>query len=131
MRQGFRRWIFAGGSALLALALVLPPAGVVGQTTTAGVRGTVSDENGAPVANAALVARNTDSGFTQVTSTGAGGGYNLALAPGTYEIRIEAPGFEPVTQTIRVLIGQNLDLDIQIGRTTRVTEAIVVFGQAG
>ena len=130
MRQGFRKCIFAGGPALLALALVLLPAGVWGQTTTAGVRGTVTDENGAPVANAALVARNTETGFTQATSTSAGGGYNLALAPGTYEIRIEAPGFEPVTQTIRALVGQNLDLDIQISRTTRVTETVTVTADA-
>ena len=130
MRQGFRKRIFASGPALLALALVLLPAGVGGQTTTAGVRGTVTDENGAPVANAALVARNTETGFTQATSTSAGGGYNLALAPGTYEIRIEAPGFEPVSQTVRALVGQNLDLDIQISRTTRVTEAVTVTADA-
>ncbi|MDQ5873405.1 MAG: carboxypeptidase-like regulatory domain-containing protein, partial [Acidobacteriota bacterium] len=130
MRQTLRRRASAAARALLTLTLLLVPGDSAAQTTTASIRGTVTDENGAPVANATLVARNTETGFTQFKTTSAGGGYNLVVAPGSYEIRIEGSGFEPVTQTVRALVGQTLDLDIQIGRTTRVTEAVTVTAAA-
>lgn len=120
----------AAVAAIVLFAVVALPGPAGAQNTTASIRGNVRDENGAPLGNATLVARNTETGFTQFTSSTAGGGYNLAVAPGTYEIRIEAPGFEPVTQAVRALVGQTLDVDIQIARTGRVTEALTVTAAA-
>ena len=121
----------AASAAVLVVAGILGLWAVAGaQTTTGSMRGTVTDENGAAVANATLLARNTDSGFTQFTTTAGGGGYSLTVAPGPYEIRVEAPGFEPLIQTVRVLVGQNLTVDLQIGRTGRVTEAVTVSAAA-
>ncbi|MFN2385919.1 MAG: TonB-dependent receptor domain-containing protein [Thermoanaerobaculia bacterium] len=121
----------AASAAAWGLAAILGlPAVAAAQTTTASLRGTVTDENGAAVANATLLARNTATGFTQFTSSGGNGGYSLTVAPGSYEIQVEAPGFEPLTQTVRVLVGQNLTVDMQIGRTGRVAEAVTVTAAA-
>ena len=83
-------------SALCCLATA-PPAGA--QTTTATLRGTVTDEGGPPVAGASLVALNTDSGFTVSDETNAAGAYAMTLQPGAYEVTVAAAGKEPLSES--------------------------------
>ena len=115
-------WPLAAGLAL-ALAAAAP---VSAQTSTASLRGTVTDEAGQPVAGASLVAVNIETGFTVTADTTANGAYNLTLPPGSYEITVAAPGKESLSETVRAQIGQNLDVDFQLTGTATVEEAVTV-----
>ena len=56
------------------------------------------------------------------------GNYNMNLQPGTYNFIVAAPGYEPKQQTVTVLIGQKLDLDLRLSATAVLTEQITVVG---
>lgn len=121
------------GLMLVALALavsLLAPLSVLAQTTTASLRGTVTDETGAAVANADIVAVNIESGFTSTTTTREDGSYNLTLQPGTYELTVAAPGKEPLSQSIRPQVGQNLTVDFQMTGGALISEEISVVASA-
>src|ERR687884_922568 len=85
-------------------ALVLfPVAGILfGQAAAINgqIAGTVTDASGAPIDDAKVTATNTGTGFTQTAATASGGLYRFSVLPlGSYEIRVEAPGFAPLRRT--------------------------------
>ena len=66
----------------------------VAQLPTATILGVTKDSSGAVVPNVAVTARNVETGQTRTTVSGADGAYRLAALPvGTYEVRVEHPGF--------------------------------------
>ena len=120
MRRTFILWLFALLTAGTALAQ---------SSTTATIRGHVTDSSGGAVANAEVNAVSTTSGFVRTTRSGADGAYTLAgLTPGTYSIVVAAAGFEPVTQNVTVLVGQSLEMDVLVSGTSVVREEITVVG---
>jgi hypothetical protein len=63
------------------------------QQSSGSIKGTVTDELGGLILNASVVARST-SGKEITTATGEQGTYVLSgLAPGVYELRVTASGF--------------------------------------
>jgi len=110
---------------LLALMLSF---NAIAQSTTAQVRGTVTNESGNRIAKAEINAVNTASGFVQTVVAQSDGNYNMNLQPGTYNFIVAAPGYEPKQQTVTVLIGQKLDLDLKLSATAVLTEQITVVG---
>jgi hypothetical protein len=106
--------------ALLALFLAwASPA--FGQSDRGNLTGTVTDPNGAVVANARVVATSVNTGETRETTTNEEGNYTLPeLRADTYRITIEAQGF-------RSSIIENVQVGVQVTRTADVTlEAGVV-----
>jgi len=100
------------------VSLFLLPVSLHAQTTTGTVRGTVKDQNGAPVADAAVQARNTTTGVERSTTTRSDGSYVLpGLVPATYELTIRQIGFTPVRRPVVVQIGatQIVDFSLQAG----------------
>ena len=108
---------------LLALALL-------GQTDRGTMTGTISDPAGAVVANAAIEARNTETGSVYQVASSATGNYTIPNLPtGTYELSVTVAGFKKfvraglviqAAQTIRV------DAAMEVGSATEsvtVTEA--------
>ncbi len=82
------------GSVLLA-TVALVGASLFGQTSTASLSGTASDSSGAPVAGAPVELRNTGSGDLRRAVTNGAGYFNITLVPpGTYSVKISAPGFK-------------------------------------
>src|ERR687898_1817901 len=64
------------------------------QSGTAGLRGTVMDEQGAHVPGATITLANAATGFSRETVADAGGDYQfVALPPGTYTVTAELTGF--------------------------------------
>jgi outer membrane receptor protein involved in Fe transport len=113
----------------LVLALLLSPAAashLAAQSATATLRGVVSEVDGGPVANATLVARNTDSGFVTTVDTDAQGFYNLAVAPGPYRIEVLAPAHETLVHEVRAQIGQVLRFDFELPPTGTLVEEVTV-----
>src|SRR5215471_18297057 len=90
---------------LLASLTVLPD--YIGAQTTASIRGTLHDEQGAVLPRAALTARQLDTNTTRTTVTGAGGEFYMPNLPaGEYLIRAELGGFTVVESTVELTIGR-------------------------
>jgi hypothetical protein len=99
------------------------------QTTTGTIRGRVLDEQAAPVPSAQVVATNTATNAQRGTLSGPNGAYNLVgLQPGSYEVRVSSIGYAPQSQTVRVLIGQSLTIDLQLTAQAVQLEGITVTG---
>jgi hypothetical protein len=113
------------GACLLAVSAA---AGAAAQNTTGNIRGTV--RGGEAGAQAVVVARNTETGFTQRAPVQGGGFYNLAgLAPGTYLLTVQAAGAaQPGARTVQVLIGQTLTIDLNVGTQTVALAGITAVG---
>lgn len=93
--------------------LAVIPVAAVGQTTTATIIGTVSDQSGAPISGASVTARNIDTGLNRTVSTGTDGNFRLEFLPvGNYSVDVNAAsGFRKASQKGIVL---------QVGDTSRV-----------
>jgi hypothetical protein len=97
--------------------------------TTATIRGKVTSESGTGIANAEINAVDASSGFVMTVNSRADGNYTLAgLKPGTYNIVVAAPGYEPRSEDVRVLIGQSLSMDLKLSATSVLKETITVVG---
>jgi outer membrane receptor protein involved in Fe transport len=115
-------------SALVTLAVLLATSSAIAQTTTATVRGTVVDDTGA-LPGAAIVAKETGSGFTHEATSGADGGFTLpGLRPGTYEISVSMPQYKPAARRLTVLVGQDIDLDFRLTADLVYAENVTVVG---
>ncbi|HUI76296.1 MAG TPA: carboxypeptidase regulatory-like domain-containing protein [Bryobacteraceae bacterium] len=77
-----------------AFLLLLTAGAVEAQVASASLAGTVMDESAAVVAGASVVATEDSTGFSRTTVTDARGDYALEeLAPGTYTLTVQKPGF--------------------------------------
>jgi Carboxypeptidase regulatory-like domain/TonB dependent receptor len=119
---------------LIVMTLVLVcycgPA-LLGQETTGQINGTVLDSQGAAIAKAKVIVTSTGTGFTRTAVSESSGSYNVPLLPpGTYNLRVEAPGFSAVEQKgISLLVGQALTID-QTLKPGGANEVVEVNGQA-
>ncbi|HEX8660872.1 MAG TPA: carboxypeptidase-like regulatory domain-containing protein, partial [Brevundimonas sp.] len=107
---------YMGAASALALAVSLACAGgVSAQVTTSTIRGSVTDD-GVAEAGAAIVARDTSSGFTTRSTANANGGYVLSgLRPGTYEVTVTTADGETASDVVTIGVGQVGDLDLAVG----------------
>jgi len=87
---------------------------------TASLSGRVTDQTGAALTGAAVVARNVDTGLRRNSVTDQAGRYRLAALPvGRYEIRASKSGFaEQVRSGIVLVVGQDAtaDMSLQVGK---------------
>src|SRR5947209_1411852 len=111
---------------ILLLALVVV-ASAFGQSTTATLRGKIVNAQGNAVPNAEINAVETASGFVHTVHSRPDGTYTLGgLTPGLYNIVVAAQGYEPKNQDVTVLVGQTLDLNINMAPTATLSESITV-----
>src|SRR2546426_7729979 len=82
--------------ALMCLALILVfSTSAFGQAVYGSIIGTVTDPQGAAVANAKVSVTSATKATTVQTTTNADGNYSVThLIPDSYNIRVEAPGFK-------------------------------------
>jgi hypothetical protein len=112
---------------LLSLCLAAARA-ACGQEVTANITGTVVDPTHAVIIGAALVAWDIERGTVYRVRTNSVGVFDLARVPvGTYELKVEAPGFQsvvypsltlPLNQTARV------DFQLNLGSATETMDVI-------
>lgn len=113
-----------GKSIILAFCLFVTSLSVIAQSqvSSADLRGVVVDQNGAVVPGASITARNMGTGFSRNTMSATDGSYSLiALAPGEYEITVEAATFKKATiSPVRLTVGQSAELRIpmEVGAAT-------------
>src|SRR6185436_3393382 len=89
-------------------------ASLMGQTAgTGGLTGTVIDPSNAAVPNATVTITNLETNQMRTTMTGQDGVYKFTLlAPGTYRVKFEAPGFQSLeipSATVNVTETETLD----------------------
>src|ERR1700710_2299672 len=104
-------------SATAALFIAISATALAQSSSINGeITGTVTDSAGGVVANAKVGATNQGTGFTQTGVTTENGLYRFGLLPlGTYDIRVEAPGFAPVKQTgVTVNAGATVTVDVRL-----------------
>ena len=118
---------------LIAALILIPmtaPA-MFAQLPTATILGVVRDASGAVVPDAALTARNVDTGQTRTTVTAADGSYRIpALPVGNYEVRAEHPGFQSELRgglTLTVSQEAVVNMTLQVGA---VEQTVAVTAEA-
>ncbi|MBI1740061.1 MAG: TonB-dependent receptor [Acidobacteriales bacterium] len=91
----------------------------------------VKDPKGGAVANATVTARDQARAFERSTNTNVDGEYRLlALPPGTYTVRVDAPGFAKVEARDQIVnIGQMRELPIALS-VAGAQETITVSSEA-
>jgi hypothetical protein len=99
---------------------------VWGQAVYGSIIGTVTDPQGAAVANAKVTVTNQRKGTTDTTTSNESGNYSVThLIPDTYTVRIEAPGFKASEQKDVIVSADaaaNVPLQFQVGGTSETVE---------
>jgi hypothetical protein len=88
-----------------------------GQATTGGIRGVVTDQNGAVVSGAQVTLTRKSTGGTQSAQTNSSGQFEFTnLQPGDdYNVSVEAPNFKNLSVTdVKVSVNQSTDLPVQL-----------------
>ncbi len=116
-----------------AVAVILGVLGFAGAASAqqSGLNGTVTDNTGAVIVGADVVALNTDTGVGYSAQTNESGVYNFPpIQPGTYELHCEYTGFKKFLQTGLVMetgLTKRVNIQLEVGA---VTETIEVTGAA-
>jgi len=102
------------------------------------VTGIVSDPTGAVLPNATVTIKNNGTGQTQTATSNGAGVYRFSLLPpASYTVTASASGFQNISHTVTVTVGQAATLNLQLAvgsasQTVEVTaEAGVVQAQNG
>lgn len=103
-------------SMALLLVALCPPALVFGQETRGTISGTVRDSSQAVIAGAPVKVNNLARGISISIVTNDAGLFRAPyLAPGTYQIIVEARGFKKyVRDTVELRIGETLDVNVSL-----------------
>lgn len=109
------------------LVIVSHPGALHAQVDTGTVLGTVNDQSGAAIAQAAVTIQNEKTGLTLQQTAQKDGAYAFgALKVGTYTVKASATGFEPkVLQHLVVNIQQQLLINIAL-QPGQVTSTVTV-----
>jgi hypothetical protein len=99
---------------------------VWGQAVYGSIIGTVTDPQGAAVANAKVTVTDQRKGTSDTTTSNESGNYSVThLIPDVYTVRVEAPGFKASEQKDVIVSADaaaNVPLQFQVGGTSETVE---------
>ena len=125
----FRLNVIFAYSVWCLVCLLALPGNLHSQALTGTIVGRISDQTGAVIQGARVVATNNDTGYSRETITTEGGFYSLpALPNGVYSIEASAKGFKALKQSpITLNSTQQLSVDLSLTPGT-VQETVDVKG---
>src|SRR5512138_2414279 len=131
--MGIRNVWRSFGTTVLALAFSLfVGAPAIGQTATGTIRGTISGQGGAPLADVQVIARNVESGVSRGTTSRADGFYVLpGLTPATYEMTVRRIGMAAQTRRVIVKIGATSIQDFTLEQAAQQVAGVQVVATPG
>src|SRR6202166_1198950 len=112
---GVTRFILA--AMVFAAVLLWSASGAYAQSSAfATITGRALDPKGASVPNATVTATNLETGITRTTQTTNDGLYRFDnLAPGLYDVSIEAGGFtKAVAKAAKLQVGEQRDINFNL-----------------
>jgi hypothetical protein len=111
---------------LLAAIFILSVATAAhSQVTGATLTGTVTDSSGGVIPGAQISVTNTATSITQEFQADSAGYYTAPnLAPGTYEVKVTAKGFNSTISKLTLAVGaqQQLNIPMTVGETSQTVE---------
>ncbi|HTC66160.1 MAG TPA: TonB-dependent receptor [Candidatus Acidoferrum sp.] len=114
---------------VLSICFALFTTKVAAQTGTTSLRGSILDKSGASVAGAAITLTDNELGVQRSTVSDSTGAYEFAsLQPGTYSLRVQAPGFRAYDQrNVQLLVNNpaTVNVTLLIGTATETVEVSV------
>ena len=114
------------GCILVALAASQLVSPLRAQQITASIAGTVADAAGAVINGATVTVTDVEHGTLYSAKTTDGGLFTFARLPiGTYDVKVEAPGFETSIQShLTLVLNQTarLDFKMKVGAVTNTVE---------
>ena len=115
-----------------ALAFLLSLASSIAAQTTSTITGEVKDTNAALLVGVRITATAIETGVTRTTSSGPEGRFVFpALPVGTYELRAEHDGFEPlVPQTVRLTVNETVHISLVLKIAGLTANVIVDSGES-
>ncbi len=120
-----------------SLVLLVVLAMIMGNTTafsqasssSAELRGQVTDSTGAAIPNAKVTLTDVAKGTVKAGVTDGEGNYIfVGLLPSVYEIKVEATGFTTNTSKVELTVGQQADIPIKLGTGAVEVQVDVVAG---
>jgi hypothetical protein len=109
-----------------SVSILVTPSGLA-QTSTAIIRGRITDEQGAPVPDARISVRNPATGAERTISSQPDGFYALpGLAPAEYDLTVRRVGLAAQQRRVAVLVGETVTADFKLGATAVEVAAITV-----
>jgi outer membrane receptor protein involved in Fe transport len=116
----------------LFLAIALLSVFAFAQTETGQVSGTVTDSSNAVVANAKITVKSANTGLTRETTTNSAGIYTVSsLRPDTYDVIVEATGFQKYTKRLTVTVGSTNEVSAQLSVGTSAVTVEVLGSSEG
>ena len=115
----------------IILSLVALVAGLTawGQEFRGSLAGTVEDASGARIPKARVELTQPGTAFERATTSDQDGGFRFtALAPGSYRVSVDAPGFAPVVTDVSVQVSSAASIRVEL-KPQPVKEEVRVEGQ--
>ncbi len=97
------------------------------QNATGAINGMIKDQNDAIIPNSVVTATNKGTGAARKINAGSDGQFWFEnLAPGEYEVKVEAAGFSSLTQAVTVQVGSTstANFSLTVGAVTQVVEVV-------
>ena len=118
---------FALAAASLFLAIATPLAAQY----RGSLQGTVTDPQGGVVQNATVTLTSNETNISKTATTGSSGTYSIpGLAPGSYSLVVEAPGFGKKALLVSVPSEQAQSQNVQLEVAQQTTTTVTVSAEA-
>lgn len=118
--------LFAVSAVLWVLISVAAPfTAAQVSNSTGSISGTVTDPQGAAVADAKVTVSNKETGTSQTLKTNSDGSFTSgSLPPGNYQVLIESPSFRTVQSAVVVQVGQiaTFSPKLELGASSNIIE---------